>query len=183
MCARGNKMLQRCAALVAIVLFLAPLTWSQWDARPPGRLAALTSGPVSIPLAATLESLSVSALPAALPVSASRAGFAPALTVTTAWVIRANCTTVRVSGSSGGFAAFDRDPLSVSHPDPLSDSFPGATPTLSSYETDWPGIAQPVDASGRPGNRRDIIDFTIDRKVKLGADSRPSPIYVFAQAL
>lgn len=181
--ARGNKVLRRYATLMAIVLFLSPLTWSQWDARPPDRLAALTSGPVAIPLVATLESLSVSALPAALPISASRSGIAPALTVTTAWTIRANFTTVRLSGSSRGFAALDRDPLSVSHPGQLSEFLPAATPTLSPYETDWPGIAQPIGATGRPGSRQDNVEFTIVRKDKSNSESPPSAIYVFAQAL
>lgn len=183
MCARGNKVLQRYTSLAAIVLFLTPLTWSQWDARPPGRLAALTSGPVSIPLVATLESLSVSALPTAMPISASQASMARSLTVTTAWAIRGNCTTLRLFGSSGGFAAFERDPFSASQPGQMKDSLQGRTPTLSPYETDWPGIAQPVGVTGRPGSREDNVEFTIGRKDKFDSDSPPSAIYVLAQAL
>jgi len=183
MCARGNIVVYRCAVLGAMVLFLSPLARSQWDARPPGRLAGLTSSPVAIPLVATLESLSVSALPVASPVSELSASGARALTVTTAWTIRANCTTVRLSGSSGQFTAFERDPLSVSHLQPFKVQASAASPTLSSYETDWPGIAQPVGATGRPGSRQDNIEFTIGRKDKVDSPPQPAAVYVFAQAL
>lgn len=183
MCARGKQLVHRCAVVVAIVLYLSPSSWSQWDARPPGRLAALTSGPVAIPLVATLESLSVSALPAAPLVSGGSSDREPALTVTTAWTIRANCTTVRLSSSSGVLAAFASDPFSGSDRK-RRGVFPGrGDPTLSPYETDWPGIAQPVGATGRPGSRRDNIEINIDGKDKFDPQSPPAAVYVFAQAL
>src|ERR1700691_5256170 len=105
MYARGNEFLPRYVALAAIVLLLPLSTWGQWDARPPGRLAPLTSGPAPVPLVGTPQSLSVSALPTALPFSASRAQVVPALNVTTAWAIRSNRTILRLSGNSGALTA------------------------------------------------------------------------------
>jgi hypothetical protein len=175
--------LRRCAALVAIALLLPLPGRSQWDAPPRGRLAPLTSGPASVPLVATLESLSVSALPAALPLSTSGARVAPVLTVTTAWTIRANCTTLRVSGYSGALAAFERDPLSVSLPDATGRVLPDPGVAAPVKDTDWPGIAQSVGPGNRPGSRTDNLSFAIDRRRVSSSDSPPSAIYILAQAL
>jgi hypothetical protein len=183
MCARRNEYLCRCAALVAIVLLLPPLTWSQWDTRPPGRLAPLTSRPAAVSLVATLESLSVSALPTSLAISASHAGVPPSLTVTTAWTLRANCTTLRLSGYSGALAAFVRDPLSVLPSDKTDRLALYATHPLVVNDTNWTGISQPVGATSHPGNRTDNVELAIDRKDKSGSVSPPSAIYIFAQAL
>lgn len=180
MSARGNEFLPRYVALAAIVLLLPLATRGQWDARPPGRLAPLTSGPAAVQLVATLESLSVSALPTALPFSASRA---PSLNVTTAWAIRSNRTTLRLSGNSGALAVFDCDPLSVSAPDTTGRLPLHAAPAMSENETDWPGIAQPIDSSGHPGSRTDNVEFVIDRSVRASSDSSHSAIFILAQAL
>jgi hypothetical protein len=183
MSTRGNEFLRRYIALAAIILLLPLASRAQWDARPPGRLAPLTSGPVAIPLVATLESLSVSALPDALPFSASRAHVSPALNVITAWTIRSNRTILRLSGNSGALAAFDCDPLSVSAPDKAGRLPLRATPAMSENETDWPGIAQPIDSSGLPGSRRDNVDFVIDQSNMARSASPSSAIFILAQAL
>jgi hypothetical protein len=183
MWARGNEILLRCAALAAIMLLLPSPTRSQWDGRVPGRLAALTSGPAAVPLVATLESLSVSALPSALPLSASPTRVGSALIVTTAWTIRPNCTTLRLSSYSGALAAFARDPLSVVLPD-KTDRLPlHAGQPLSADDADWPGILQPVGATNHPGSRTDNVELFIDRKDKSRTALPPSAIYILAQAL
>lgn len=179
MCARHNKLLVRCAALLAVIVVLTPLARAQWDERPAGRLAPLTSGPAAVSLVATLESLSVRALPAA----AAPAGTARALTVTTAWTIRANCTTLRLSGSSGAFTAFEQDPLSVSSSDKTGRLVPIADPGLLPNGTDWPGIAQPVGPTSYPGSRTDNIAFAIDRSDNSTSGASASPVYILAQAL
>jgi hypothetical protein len=183
MCARGNQIVLQCAAVLAILLLLPSPARAQWDERPPGRLAALTSGPVAIPLVATLESLSVSAQLSALPFSASGGGMTPSLTVNTAWTIRANCTTLRLSGSSGALAAFERDPLSAAPSDKTGRLSPAAVSAVSQNNTDWSGVAQPVGPTSYPGSRTDNVEFAIDRGDKFGSASSPSAIYIFAQAL
>jgi len=180
MYARGNEFLPQCLALAAIVLLLPLSTWGQWDARPPGRLAPLTSGTTAVPLVATLESLSVSALPTALPFSASRA---PTFNVTTAWAIRSNRTILRLSGNSGALAALDRDPLSVSVPDKTVRLPLHPTPAMSKNETDWPGIAQPIGSTSYPGSRTDNVEFVIDRNVMASSASSHFAIFILAQAL
>jgi hypothetical protein len=182
MCASGNELFCRCIALVAIVLLLPAPAWSQWDASRPGRLAPLTSGPAAIPLVATLESLSVSALPCSLPISASLTRVAPALTVTTAWTIRSNRTILRLSGYSGTLAAFERDPLSVSPLDKTVRLSLHASTAVPANETDWPGIAQPVGPASHPGSRTDNVEFAVNRSDNSSAARTPSPVYILAQA-
>jgi len=183
MCARRNELRQRCPILIAIVLVLPLPTWGQWQASPLGRLAALTSGPAAVPLVATLESLSVSAMPAPLALSASRPGVAPALTVTTAWTIRSNRTILRLSGYSGAFSAFERDPLSVSVPNQTGRLSLHASSAVSANDTGWPGVAQPVGATSHPGSRTDNVEFYIERSEKSSSSMTPSPVYILAQAL
>jgi hypothetical protein len=183
MYARGNEFRCRFAILMAIVLLLTPMAWSQWDSRPAGRLAPFTSGPAAVSLVATLESLSVSATPAALPVSASASRVAPSLTLTTAWTLRADCTTLRLSGSSGAFTAFGRDPLSVSSRDNPDRLVLHASAAVPANNTGWSGVAQPVGATSRPGTRTDNVELSIDRQDHPGSAAQPSPIYILAQAL
>jgi hypothetical protein len=183
MCASGNEHLRRCAALAAMAILLPLSAMGQWDERPPGRLAALTSAPVAVPLVATLESLSVSASPAAVPLPVSSAGTGSSLSVTIAWTIRANCTTLRLSGYSGAFAAFQRDPFSVSPSDSSGRLFPVADRGATLNETDWPGIAQPVGPTSYPGSRTDNLGFVIDRSDNSTSAAFGSPVYIFAQAL
>jgi hypothetical protein len=182
MFARRYELLFRCATLLAAALCLPLFASAQWDARPAGRLAALTSGPVAVPLVATLQSLSVSASPAALPLAAAH-GISPTLTVTTAWTIRANCTTLRLSGNSGALAAFDRDPLTVSPSDKTGRAVPLAASPLPRNDTDWPGIVQPVGPASYPGSRTDNAAFVIDRNGNSTSAAPASPVYILAQAL
>lgn len=185
MYARGTEWMLRCAALFALVLLAAP-AWAQWDARPPGRLAALTSGPVAVSMVATLQSLSVSALPASFPISAAEARQDPALTVRTAWTIRANCTTLRLSGYQRGAAdqGFGRDPIFAGNAGVTGAPTPSPAETVL-YEngSDFSGIAQPVGPTNYPGSRTDNIEFDIEGDGFSPPAAASSPVYIVAQAL
>jgi hypothetical protein len=181
--ARGNQLLRHVLCLLAIIAPVAPAAFGQGE-PPASRLAALTSRSAAVVLVATLESLSVTTSQAARPLSASPAGGAPSLTVTTSWTIRANCTTLRLSGYSSALAAFARDPLFVSSPD-KADRVPlhPGPPTLVSYETAWPAIAQPIGPTSYPGSRTDNIAIAIDRSDNSTSAAPASPLYVLVQAL
>jgi hypothetical protein len=180
--AYGNQLLRHALCLLAILAPIAPAAFGQADTSAT-RPAPLLSRPAAVALVATLESLSVTTSPAGPPLSAWPADSA-AMAVTTGWTIRANCTTLRVSGYSGGFSVFGRDSLSVS-PGDNSDGFPprSGPPTSSPYEADWAGIAQPVGPTSYPGSRTDNIHVAIDRRGKSGSDAPLSTIYILAQAL
>lgn len=183
MYARGPEWMLRCAALLALLLPASPAR-AQWDARPAGRLAALTSGPVAVPLVATLQSLSVSALPVASSISGLPSRGGSSLTVSTAWTIRANCTTLRLSGYAGSFGAqsFSSDPPSFAGGD-LARAAANESIDATLYEngSDFSGIAQPVGPTNYPGRRTDNVEVSVH-----GTDPSAmpvSPVYIVAQAL
>ncbi|MGC2638476.1 MAG: hypothetical protein WA294_14935 [Acidobacteriaceae bacterium] len=182
MYARGTGLMLRCAALLALLLLASPAR-AQWDARPPGRLAALTSGPAAVSLVATLESLSVSASPSVLSESVSDGAARQSLTVTTAWTIPANCTTLRLTGYSTGLTTFARDPLSAPAAGASGGLVLRARAGVSENETDWPAIAQPVGPTSYPGSRTDSIQLGIDPDDNASPGVPSSPVFILAQAL
>lgn len=185
MYARGTEWMLRCAALLALLLPASPAR-AQWDARPPGRLAALTSGPVAVPLVATLQSLSVNALPAASSISGLPTWKESDLTVTTAWTIRANCTTLRLSGYSGSFEvqSSNSDPPSFAEGDPAgSVAQEPINDMLYEDGTGFSGIAQPVGPTNYPGSRTDNVEVSMSGPDHSSPAMPVAPIYIVAQAL
>lgn len=185
MYARGTKLMVRCAALLAVLLLASPAQ-AQWDARPPGRLAALTSGPVAVPLVATLQSLSVSAMPAASSISGLPMREGSDLAVTTAWTIRANCTTLRLSGYSGSIAvqSSSSDPPTFAEGD-LAGAAAQEPINAMMHEngTGFSGIAQPVGPTNYPGSRTDSVEVSISGTDPSSSAMPVSSIYIVAQAL
>lgn len=180
---RGTEWIVRCAALLAVLLLASPAQ-AQWDARPPGRLAALTSGPVAVPLVATLQSLSVSAMPVTSSISALPMREGSDLAVTTAWTIRANCTTLRLSGYTGSFGVqtSSSDPLTFTGGD-LGGAAEQEPINAMLYQdgTGFSGIAQPVGPTNYPGSRIDNVE--LNPADNPSSAKAVSPIYILAQAL
>jgi hypothetical protein len=183
--ARGYQLLRNVIGPVAMLALVASTAPGQGDPAA-GRLGPLIARPAAVSLVATLESLSVTALPAVRPLSAWAVGGAPALSVTTAWTIPANCTTLRLTGYSQPLAAelFGDDPLAADTPDrpraPLAEPAP---PSLSGDATVFSTIAQPVGSTSFPGSRVDNIQFDNGPAGYSGSAARPSTIYILAQAL
>ncbi len=94
----GNHLLRGATCLLLTAVPLSPLAFCQFGSSPRGRLSPLTSRSATVMLVATLESLSVSAAPAAVPASQFGDNIPPALALTTSWAIRRDCTTLRLVG-------------------------------------------------------------------------------------
>jgi len=166
---RENQRLRRYAALTTTLFFLSPASQSQWEPHPAERFVPLASRPAVIPLTATLESLSVSALAPAAPLSGIRAG--AGVTLLTSWAIRANTTTLRLSGEA------------ATQPDAAAwgESRNGGRSQDWRDNEDWPGISQPIGATNLPGNREDWFDPRMGRR--QGPDADQPTVYILAQAL
>lgn len=185
MLARGKHYVRRTGAFLALTL-VASLASAQGTARDPGRLAPLTARPATVSLVATLESLSVTAVPSVAAVSTSRAGAAQDLTVTTAWAIRANCTTLRLTGYTTAFASTDfaRDPLSVIPSDAgLREPRLSGGHDLPRNGAGFPVATQPTGSTSHPGIRTDKIDLAINQRAKPNITQQVSTIFILAQAL
>lgn len=176
----GNQRLRRYAALITTLFFLSPASRSQWEPHPAERFVPLASRPAAVSLTATLESLSVSALSPAAPFPGVRAG--SGVTLLTSWAIRANTTTLRLSGNAAPLAAFAGNvslPLAGA---PMPDSAWGENRGWGpGPEGDWPGISQPIGATNLPGNRQDWFDPETGTAAETGPE--PPTIYILAQAL
>jgi hypothetical protein len=183
--ARRNRLLRHIVGPLAILSLVASTAPGQGD-RPGDRLGPLISRPAAVSLVATLESLSVTASPASRAFSPWAAGGVPALTVTTAWTIPANCTTLRLTGYPGSPPAeiASDDPLAARNSDtPRLVLAEPVSPLVSGDATVLPAIAQPVGITSFPGSRIDNIQFVNGRGGNSGSNARPSTIYILAQAL
>lgn len=168
----GSHFLCRVAGFVLIALLSSPLALCQWDARPQGRLAPLTSGPATVLLVARLESLSVTAAPAVVPAPYSADSGTDALAVTTSWTMRAECTTLRVmthfgtafgsgqgaQGSGGGLFPADAPDSSAEYP------VQSLGQNVTTADAERMLMTQPIGATSRPGSRINNIQVVMDRK-------------------
>ena len=163
----GSHFLCRVAGFVLVALLSSPLALCQWDARPSGRLAPLTSGPATVVLVARLESLSVTAAPEGIPAPYSADSGADALAVTTTWTMRAECTTLRVMTHFG--TAFDPGQGTLgSGAGAFATDSPDASAEYGARFADGDAermlMTQPIGATGRPGSRMNNIQVVMGRK-------------------
>lgn len=187
----GNRLLGRVAGPMLLVVLFCPWAPGQWDSRTAGKLTAINARPAAVALAATLESLSVTAAPATVPVQGSAINGARTWAITTAWAIPANTTTLRLSGY------FDPDdasnPRSISVWEglfrqggtPFAD-FPGfrednSAPAAAAGETML--VTQPMGATSLPGHRTDQVAIAIVQNDKQQSEAEESAFTIVVEAL